>query len=273
MEQLEAGDRQESEASGEPHATRRRARGWAAMAAAATVALAGVALGSVALSRGGTSTVLLSSRSGALRAGATITVTGSGTVTGQPDTLDFQIGVHSTASSASAALRENNSLVARLESTLEARGVRASGMQTSQLDIYANEDSSQVVTGFSVDDDLSVTTHEVSSAGSVIDAAARSAGNGVQLNGIAFSISNQSGLLAKARAAAMANARTEASQVAAGAGLTLGGIVRVTDQENSAPPAIYGPTPAYASSAAKVPLQVGSQPVSVQVNVVYALQG
>jgi len=243
------------------------------MAAAATVALAGVALGSVALSRGGTSTVLLSSRSGALRAGATITVTGSGTVTGQPDTLDFQIGVHSTASSASAALRENNSLVARLESTLEARGVRASGMQTSQLDIYANEDSSQVVTGFSVDDDLSVTTHEVSSAGSVIDAAARSAGNGVQLNGIAFSISNQSGLLAKARAAAMANARTEASQVAAGAGLTLGGIVRVTDQENSAPPAIYGPTPAYASSAAKVPLQVGSQPVSVQVNVVYALQG
>ncbi len=106
----------------------------------------------------------------------------------------------------------------------------ASGLQTSQLDIYADENSRQVITGFSVDDSLSVTTHDVSAAGSVIDAAAERAGNGVQLNSIDFSISDQSGLLAKARAAAMANARTEASQIAAGAGLTLGGIVRVTDR-------------------------------------------
>ena len=245
------------------------------LAAAAAVAVAGVALGATALSRGGHSTtLLLASQSGLLKPGATITVTGSGTVTGRPDTLGFQIGVHSAARSASAALAANNSLVARLESTLEARGVPESGLQTSQLDIYANENSRQVVTGFSVDDILSVTTHHISAAGSVIDAAARTAGNGVQLNSISFSISNQSALLAKARADAMENARTEASQVAAGAGLTLGGIVRVTDQENAAPqpfyPAAYG---AASGTAARVPVEVGTQPINVQVSVVYSLQG
>jgi uncharacterized protein YggE len=257
-----------------PSAGHRHTRRWVALAAASTVGLAGLALGGVALSGRGRSGALLSSRSAALKAGATITVTGSGTVSGRPDTLGFEIGVHSTAPSASEALADNDALVGGVESTLERRGVPASGMQTSQLDMYANENSKQLITGFSVDDDLSVTTHNVSDAGLVIDAAATKAGNGVQLNSISFSISNESKLLAKARAAAMVNARTEASEVAAGAGLTLGGIVRVTDKENSAPQQpLYGSQLVYAPSAAKVPLEPGSQPINVQVDVVYALEG
>ena len=58
-------------------------------------------------------------------------------------------------------------------------------------------------------------------------------GNGVTLDGISFSISNQSALLATARAQAMQAANTEATQVAAGGGLALGPIVSITDQENA----------------------------------------
>jgi uncharacterized protein YggE len=71
----------------------------------------------------------------------------------------------------------------------------------------------------------------------------------------------------------MASAHTEASQVAAGGHATLGGIVRVTDQENAASNAIY---PDYGLSSelsygVAVPLQAGRESVSIQVTVVYAL--
>jgi uncharacterized protein YggE len=202
--------------------------------------------------------------------GAQITVTGSATVQGTPDTLSFTIGVHNTASTATAALEANNAEVGKLEAALEAKGVAATDLQTSSLDIYENQNSHGVVTGFSVDDDLNVTMHNVSAAGAAIDAGAQAVGNDVSLYGISFSISNESALLAKARAEAMLNARTEASQLAAGAGLTLGSIVKVIDQENSQPqPVFYGA--ASVPARAGVPINQGTQPISVQVSVVYSL--
>jgi hypothetical protein len=208
------------------------------------------------------------------QAGAQITVTGAATVQGAPDTVNFSIGVQTTASTATGALSANNSQVRRLEHALEGNGVTAPEMQTSSLDISTNTDSSGYVTGFSVDDDLNVTMRQVSDAGAALDAAASSVGNNVSLNGISFSISNTSGLLATARAEAMTNARTEADQLAAGAGLKLGPIVKVTDEENAQPSYFYGNDDfAPAASSASVPLERGTQPISVQVSVVYALLG
>jgi len=217
---------------------------------------------------------VLASKSGPLAAsGAQITVTGTATVQGTPDTVSFQIGVHTTGLTASTALARNNREVRDLEAALESHGVGASEMQTSQLDIYDNTNSAGDVTGFSVDDDVEVTMHQVGDAGSALDAAARSVGNEVSLYGISFSISNTSGLLATARAEAMTNARTEADQLAAGAGLTLGPIVKVTDEENTQPTYYYGDTLSAAVPRASVPLEGGTQPISVQVSVVYDLQG
>ncbi|MHB1989092.1 MAG: SIMPL domain-containing protein [Acidimicrobiales bacterium] len=202
---------------------------------------------------------------------ATISVTGSGTVQGIPDTVSFQVGVQSSAATAVTALSENNARVASLESTLGRHGVTGPEMQTSGLNINENT-AHGVVTGFTVDDELDVTMHKLSEAGSAIDAAAQAVGNGIELYGISFSISNESRLLASARARAIKNARTEASQLASGAGAVLGGIVKVTDQENSNPGPIYGGA-GLAFAATRVPIETGSQPVSVQVSVVYALLG
>ena len=69
---------------------------------------------------------------------ATITVTGSGTVTGTPNTVSFQIGVSTTAASANAALAENNQKTAALEATLLKNGITKKDLQTSGLNIYDN---------------------------------------------------------------------------------------------------------------------------------------
>jgi uncharacterized protein len=206
-------------------------------------------------------------------AAATISVTGSGTVTGTPNTVSFQIGVSTTASSANAALQENNQKTAALEATLLKNGITKKNLQTSGLNIYDNTNAAGTIISFTAQDNLNVTSHDIAKVGTAIDAAATSVGNGIQLSGITFSISNQSKYLAAARARAIRNARTEASQIAKGGGTTVGSIVKVTDEENTGSTGIVYPFSEFASAASpnKVPVQAGSQSINVQVEVVYSL--
>jgi uncharacterized protein YggE len=206
---------------------------------------------------------------------ATITVTGSGTVSGAPNTMSFQVGVQSVASSAAAALDANNAKVKQLESALLNNGVTKKNLQTSGLDIYSNTNDQGTITGYTAEDDLNVTTHDLAKAGRAIDVAAHVAGNGVQLSDITFSISNQSKLLASARARAVRNAHNEAVQIAKGGDTTVDSIVRITDQENSGGGGIVEPLAVYASAAklagSSVPIEAGKQSVNVTVTVVYSL--
>jgi uncharacterized protein len=204
---------------------------------------------------------------------ATITVTGSGTVTGTPNTVSFQIGVSTTAASANAALSENNAKTAALEATLLKNGITKKNLQTSDLNVYDNTNALGTIISFTAQDNLNVTSHDIAKVGSAIDAGAKAVGNGVQLSGITFSISNQSKYLARARARAIRNAHIEASQIAKGGGTTVVSIVKIVDQENTGSTGIVLPFSEFASAAAtnKVPVQAGSQSINVQVEVVYSL--
>ncbi|HVB50668.1 MAG TPA: SIMPL domain-containing protein [Acidimicrobiales bacterium] len=204
---------------------------------------------------------------------ATITVTGSGTVSGAPNTMSFQIGVQTVASSAQGALDTNNYRVSALEKSLEKNGVIKKNMQTSGLNIYQNTNNYGTVTGYTVDDNLNVSTHDLKKAGAALDAAAHAVGNGIQLSGVTFSISNQSKLLASARARAVKNAHTEAVQIAKGGGTTVESIVKIVDQENAASTGVVYSYGAFAASAPKssVPIEAGKQSVNVTVTVIYSL--
>ncbi len=203
---------------------------------------------------------------------ATISVTGTATVKGTPDTVNFQIGMQTTNVNAAAALSLNNGRVTALEAALMKHGVTKKEMQTSGLDIEETTNNMGMVTGFSVSDTLNVTMHQIAKAGAAIEAAAEAGGNGVELNGITFSISNDSKLLSTARANAMRNAHTEASNIASAGGTSVTGILKVTDQENqnSVLPSPVGFNAA-ASVLKSVPVQAGSESLSVQVSVVYSL--
>jgi uncharacterized protein YggE len=202
---------------------------------------------------------------------STITVTGSGTVQGTPDTINFQIGVSTVNATATAALSENDAKVQALEAALLKNGVTKKEMQTSGLNIYDNTNNQGVVTGFTVEDTLNVTMHKVQKAGTAIDAAAQAVGNGVQLNGVSFTITNDSSLLRAARIRAMHNARLAAGQIATAGDTHVTGIVKITDNENQSSGTYYPPFAAGDALKASVPIQTGSQPVNVQVTVIYSL--
>ena len=263
--------------------TRKLGQGFTARAVGivgvAALVVVGSVLGAAALSSAGSSprpanlkTVLTASHAAPATSAATITVTGNGEVEGTPDTATFNIGVSTTAHTAVEALEGNNTQVATLEQSLEQSGVQLKDMQTSWLNLSANTNSRGKVKNFTADDELTVTMNNLSNLGAALDAAVTATGNGVTLDGISFSISNQSALLGAARAQAMQAANTEATQVAAGGGLTLGPIVSITDQENAGQYVYYSQLNTAAPVAGTaVPVQPGQQQISVQVTVVYQL--
>jgi len=112
--------------------------------------------------------------------------------------------------------------------------------------------------------------HKVRRAGAAIDAAAKAVGNGVQLNGVSFTITNDSSLLRAARIRAMDNARLAAGQLARAGDAHVTGIVKITDNENQSSGIYYPPSPTARLCVPRCDSN-GSQPVNVQVTVIYSL--
>ncbi len=210
---------------------------------------------------------------GHARSGAsgTIEVSGTASASGAPDTVAFSIGVSTTGASTAAALAANNQRTRTVEAALLGAGATKSGLATSGLNVSTVTNSHGQVTGYQVYDELTVTSHRVARAGSLIGAALAAAGNAAQLSGITYSITNQSTVLARARAKAIANAHRAAAQLASAASTTLGAVRSIVDNENNQPIVFPGFTTFAAVKAASVPVQPGTQSVSVSVRVTYSL--
>jgi uncharacterized protein YggE len=222
-------------------------------------------------SAGGAGTSLTGAQLTAASGSGRITVTGTGTVTGVPNQLILSIGVQVKAASVSTALSDANQAVSRVTGALRDRGVAAADIQTA--DLYISPDlrgAAQTPNGYTVSESVTATLRQVSAAGGQIDAAVRAGGNSVTVNGISLNLTDTSSLLARARKAAVANARTKASQYAAALGQPLGPVVSITDAADGGP---FFPAAARTAAGAEssVPISPGTQQLSVSVTVVYAV--
>jgi uncharacterized protein len=204
--------------------------------------------------------------------GGRITVTGTGTVTGTPDQLVLSMGVQTNASSVSIALRQANEAASRVIGSLKTRGVRKQDIQTSGLSIEPNySNGSPFPAGYSVSEQLTATLRDLAKAGSQIQAAATAGGNATTVSGVSLNLADTSKLLARARAAAVRDATAKASQFAHGLGRTLGGVVSVSDQSQVVPYPEFSAAAGAKAASPSVPVSPGSQQVSVQITVIYAI--
>src|SRR5579875_1231202 len=232
------------------------------------------ALSAVLLAVGGATAGLLAAggtaRASATAPGApaTVEVTGQGEATGTPDTATLDLAVVTNAPSASAALDENDAAMSALQAVFAGAGVPAA-LQSTGLSLAPSVGPNGVPDGFAAEHDLAVVLHDVARAGQVIDAAVHAAGNDVQLRDISFSVSDALALRRRARVQAMEDAEAKAAQLAAGAGRSLGPIRRIVDEPVAPSPPVYafGPN----AAAQGLPLQPGTDVVTVRVDVVYAL--
>ena len=204
----------------------------------------------------------------------TVTSHGQGSASGTPDLATVILGVQAQASTAAAALSQNSSDTSSLIKTLLAQGISKTDVQTSGLSLHGIYGGpSPAITGYQVTSTVTVRMNNISSTGTIIDSAAKAAGNSIRINQIAFSVKDTSALFAQARATAVSQAAIEAKAMATAADKHLGALCSLND--STPPSSVPLNTSSFSSSIgipSSVPIQSGSQLVKATVTATYQLQ-
>jgi uncharacterized protein YggE len=199
----------------------------------------------------------------------TVLVTGSGEVSGEPDTLTADFAVETTAPTVGQALDRANVAATRMRDTLVRAGIAAADLQTSNLSIGSKVNDDQAITGYTVSQGLTAKIRNLRRAGELMSATITAGGDAARLNGVSFAIENDAALLAAARKNAFADARQKAELYARAAGRPLGRVLQVSETA----PSDGGPVRKYSVAAmdSPFPIEPGSQRLTVVVTVEWAL--
>jgi uncharacterized protein YggE len=201
-----------------------------------------------------------------------LTVQGTGNASATPDLLTLTVDIAVTEPSAQASLVDDNSKASTVTAVLKQGGVAAKDIQTSNVSIEPQYSAAGAITGYQMTNTLTAQLRDFSTAGSVVDALTAAAGNATRIQSLTFSIEDPRTIEDAARTDAVNQAVSHARSMAQAAGEKLGPVCSLTD--DSTPD--YGP-PGYqnlgaaAAPEAALPLQPGTQQVSAQITLVYAL--
>jgi uncharacterized protein YggE len=171
--------------------------------------------------------------------------------------------------SAADALADNNTRATGLLDVLRGRGVADRDLRTSGLSISPTFENDGRISGYQVSNEVTATLRDIGGAGALVDAAAQAAGDAVRVQQIAFGIDDDAQPRAQARADAVRQAVTQARQLADAAEVGLGPILSITEVTEGMPP--VPAARADAAMQAAVPIEPGTQDVSVTVEVVHAV--
>jgi uncharacterized protein YggE len=198
-----------------------------------------------------------------------VLVTGTGEVSGEPDSLIANFAVETSAASVDAALESANTAAAKMRDALVRGGIARADLQTADVGIRPRQNEKQEITGYFASQSLTANIRNLPRAGSLLTAAIKAGGDAVRLNGVSFTIENRAALLDEARKKAFSDARGRADLYARQAGRTLGRVVKVSEETAS----FGGPVAHYSMAAdSAVPIEPGRQRLTVSVTVEWAFQ-
>lgn len=239
----------------------------------AILALSALNLGAwQSIARATTTTVPMTTTSGAPVTG--ITVQGVGKITLTPDLATISIGVQSQASTAANAQSAASAAMTKIIAAVKKAGVAEIDMKSQWVSLnpqYSYDRTGSTaprVTGYQANQALAVKVRRIETTGAVIDAAV--AAGATQVSGISFSVADPTAATAQARTAAIADAKKRATALAQAAGVSLGALITVT--EVSAPaPVPYMSADLRTVAGTATPVQVGTTDLEVDVTATYAI--
>jgi hypothetical protein len=208
-----------------------------------------------------------------------IHASGTGTIIGTPDRAQVTFSVQTENSDVKAAQAENAANMNKVFDALVASGLTRDSLKTTSYNIYpVYEDSTGILTPkiktYRVTNTLTVTLHDVSKTGEVIDVAVA---NGVnQADSIQFMLSDEQSQLLRTEALkkAVLQARTDADTVAAAMGTGVTG-VKSADISGGYSPVLFqnyqNDLSTAAKSVAPTPIQPGDVTVTAQVTITYTI--
>jgi uncharacterized protein YggE len=187
--------------------------------------------------------------------------------------VEISTGVTSEAPSARAALDNNTESMTKVVDTLKGEGIEAKDIQTADFSVgpvYRREENgkSPVIVGYRVTNQVRITLHDTAKLGAILDKVVSLGAN--QIGSIEFGVAEPEALKDEARKLALKNATENAKVYAEAAGVGLGPIFSISEQESSYQPR-FAPAAARMEAAAPVPIEAGTASVQVRVNVTWEL--
>jgi uncharacterized protein YggE len=205
-----------------------------------------------------------------------ISVSGTGKVTGTPDTLTMSFGVSVRRDTVSEAVAVAAAKAQAIIDALESNGVAEEDIQTANYSIYPQYDwdgEKQQLLGYQVNNSVIAKIRDIDNAGEVIDAVTAAGGNEVTVSGVTFSIEDNDALIEAAREAAWNDAKAKAEQLAALSGVTLGNPAVISETFSPSPQPFAYATSEFAGedAAFSTPINPGEQQVAVSLNVRFSI--
>lgn len=163
------------------------------------------------------------------------TVSGVGEIAAIPDTAQISLGVTKTAQTVKEAQNSVNNVVNNLTDALKRRGIEVKNIKTTDYSVTPDIDylsGSRKTKSYTVTQSLSLKIKPLDKANQVIDIATSNGAN--LIGGIIFTFDDQmkKELENKARVEAIQNARDKAISLAGPAGMRLGRIVNISENDN-----------------------------------------
>ncbi|MEO6794926.1 MAG: SIMPL domain-containing protein [Mycobacterium sp.] len=203
-----------------------------------------------------------------------VTVVGSGEVQGVPDTLTTEAGIEFVASDVTSAMNQTSERQEAVIDALVDAGVNRKDISTTQVSLqpqYGNSEPSGAssITGYRAGNTIRVKV-ERDSASQVLAVMVRAGGDATRINGVSYSIEDDSHLVRGARERAFNDAKDRAEQYAQLSGLRLGRVISISEVAGETPPMPVG-MPMPRAMVAAPPVEPGQQTVSFSVTAVWEL--
>jgi hypothetical protein len=204
----------------------------------------------------------------------TISVQGSGSVSGKPDLAVARAGIESRGATPDEALSANTKVMTALMAAIKRSGVADRDIETSAFDVnpvygQPTPRGANTIEGYQVTNQVTVRVRDISKLGTLLSSLVGAGAN--RLNGVSFEIAEPGPLLDQARKAAVEDARKRADLYAAAAGVKVKRVLSIA--ESSAPMA---PMPmamrAMKAGSDAVPVAGGEQSVSASVSAIYEIE-
>lgn len=201
----------------------------------------------------------------------TITTSGTGMVTAEPDLATIILGVSTKNEKAALAAEENAEEMTKIIDAVKKAGLKDDDIETSGYNISSIYDyygDTPKFTGYQVTNTLSLKINNIDKVSEFLDAAVAAGANEVQ--GVNFSLKDSKAQYEKAMEAAVADAKKKAEVLAKAAEINGKLVVYSITESSSSYPVFYESAKVSAMDAGMpTPIMPSTQSISATVTVTY----
>ncbi len=205
---------------------------------------------------------------------AVLNVGGQGQVSVSPDRATIRFGVAEVAQSAALAQQSVNRIMNGIMREMEQLGIEARQIQTQRVQLYPIQEMGERnrkprITGYRAANSVRVTLDNIDRVGDVLDAATKVGGNEIQ--GIDFSLRDDSDARAQALRLAVSEAQKKASVMARALRVQLLGVLEVTESGGRGLPVQVRAARMQTAALESIPVAAGQITVTASVSIRYQI--